>query len=332
MKRSNVSIFVPFAGCPNRCSFCDQNKITGTVNKTTPEDVRLAIETALSSGGIDSKSSEIAFFGGSFTAIEEEYMESLLKAAQKYLSQFKGIRISTRPDCIDEEKLEMLKSYGVTAIELGAQSMCDDVLLLNNRGHNSNCVREASKLINKYGFSLGLQMMTGLYGATESKDIFTAEEFIKLKPDTVRIYPTVVLKGTELCLLYERGLYKPSSVEASAELCSKLIPMFESAGISVIRVGLHASKEVEDSMVAGGYHPAFRELCESKIYLHLILDKLKEMEIESGDITISVPLKNISKVIGQKKSNLHRLCELGYNPKVQGAEYLKDCRIEIQEG
>ncbi|MBR3972247.1 MAG: radical SAM protein, partial [Ruminococcus sp.] len=165
MKRSNISIFVPFAGCPNKCSFCDQHKITGQISSTTPDDVKSAIETALSSGGIDAKNSEIAFFGGSFTAIDRNYMISLLSAAKEYGSEFKGIRVSTRPDCINDEILSILKEFGVTSVELGAQSMCDEVLRLNKRGHNSYAVRSASLLIKELGFSLGLQMMTGLYGS-----------------------------------------------------------------------------------------------------------------------------------------------------------------------
>ena len=149
--------------------------------------MKFTIETALKSEGIDSKNSEIAFFGGSFTAIDREYMISLLEAAKSYLPLFKGIRISTRPDCVDNDTVTLLKSYGVTAIELGAQSMCDDVLVANDRGHSSQAVRDASEIIKSHGISLGLQMMTGLYKSDYNKDIYTADEFIKLMPDTVRV-------------------------------------------------------------------------------------------------------------------------------------------------
>ncbi|MBR7061045.1 MAG: radical SAM protein [Eubacterium sp.] len=193
MKKGNISIFVPHLGCPKQCSFCNQKTITGKQNQPTPEDVEKALETALKRRGYEY---EIAFFGGSFTAIDRQYMISLLEAAFPYIENgsVKGIRISTRPDCIDTETLDILKKYGVSSIELGAQSMDDEVLQANLRGHTAKDVENASKLIKEYGFELGLQMMTGLYKDTDEKAIETAKKIIALKPETVRIYPTVVLK------------------------------------------------------------------------------------------------------------------------------------------
>lgn len=323
---------MPFAGCPNRCSFCDQHSITGVVAKTTTDDVQKAIETALSSGSLDTDNSEIAFFGGSFTAIDREYMVSLLDAAKKYIHHFKGIRISTRPDCIDENILSLLKSYGVTAIELGAQSMCDDVLLQNDRGHNADSVRYASQLIKSYGFELGLQMMTGLYGSSDEKDTYTAQEFIKLRPDTVRIYPTVILKNTKLEAYMLSGEYVPMNVEDTVSLCAELITLFEKDNINVIRVGLHSSETVENSMLAGGYHPALRELCENKIYENLILKHISDKNIKKGNIIISVPKGAVSKVTGQKKKNLTALQKMGYFAKVSEDPSLVGRQISIQEG
>ena len=185
MSHSNISVFVPHKGCPNDCSFCNQRAISGQAVPAMPKDVENAVKIAIEYK-VDPKNTEIAFFGGSFTAIERDYMLSLLTAAKHFLDtyNFKGIRISTRPDCISEDILEILKNYGVTAIELGAQSMCDDVLLANRRGHTTDDVRKASKLIKEYGFELGLQMMTGLYKSDFAKDEYTACEIIKLKPDT----------------------------------------------------------------------------------------------------------------------------------------------------
>ena len=199
MKNANVSIFVSHFGCPQKCTFCNQHSITGAYGDVI-ENAKIAIETASRTLGENSKNAEIAFFGGSFTAIDEKYMKTLLGLAYEYVKtgQFKGIRISTRPDKISAEILDLLKSYGVTAIELGAQSMSDKVLSMNNRGHNSACVVEASGLIKSYGFELGLQMMTGMYGSDDETDIETAKKIIALSPDTVRIYPTVVIENTEL--------------------------------------------------------------------------------------------------------------------------------------
>ena len=207
---SNISIFVPHIGCPNMCSFCNQRYITGKNSAPTAENVEEAVLTALSSKNYNPETTEIAFFGGSFTAINHNYMITLLNSAFKYVHKglVAGIRISTRPDAIDRGILTILKSYGVTAIEIGAQSMNDKVLKKNNRGHTAKDVQNASKLIKEMGFSLGIQMMTGLYGDNNSEAIKTAKEIAKLKPDTVRIYPTIVLKDTDLAALYADGFYK----------------------------------------------------------------------------------------------------------------------------
>ena len=219
------------------------------------------LEQALLHLGGRAGNTEIAFFGGSFTAIDRSYMLSLLEAAKPYLSRFHGIRISTRPDYIDEEVLALLKAYGVTAIELGAQSMDNSVLELNQRGHTAEDVINAARLIRSHGFSLGLQMMTGLYGAAPETDIATAEQFIAIHPDTVRVYPTVIMRGTELATLYQNGDFVPYTPEQSVELCAKLILMFAKADITIIRLGLHYSDSLVRNSLGDNYHPAFKELC-----------------------------------------------------------------------
>lgn len=258
---------------------------------------------------------EIAFFGGSFTAIDRDYMLSLLEVASKAVKDygFIGIRCSTRPDKIDEEVLRILKKYGVTSIELGAQSMSDRILFMNDRGHDAQSVRKASSLIKSFSFELGLQMMTGLYGSSEEDDINTAKELIKLSPATVRIYPTITLENTRLADLYRSGEYNPLSLEATVNLVSKLIPMFEENGIRVIRVGLHASEEM-DVRVAGPYHPAFKELCISEILFNKISDELlKKREPSDEEIIIKCSPKLLSACIGQKKANVGKFKKLGYN-------------------
>ncbi len=242
-------------------------------------------------------------------------MVSLLEATKPYIDKFKGIRISTRPDCIDDEVLSLLKRYKVTSIELGAQSMNDEVLKANNRGHNAKDVIDASKLIKGHGFSLGLQMMTGLYRSTEKKDIYTANQFIKLRPDTVRIYPTVVMRNTELGRLFEQKIYTPQGVDKAVDLCSLLLAMFDEAGISVIRLGLHHSDSLENDMIAGAYHPAFRELCESKMMLDKALNLLENKNTDEV-YELSICPSCVSKMIGNNKSNIKRLNELGYKIKI----------------
>ena len=324
MKHINVALFVPDAGCPHRCSFCNQKTISGKITPLKVEEIDSAVEIALKNIGCNE--GEIAFFGGSFTAIDKEYMISLLERAYSYVEKglFKGIRISTRPDCIDVEILDILERYGVTAIELGCQSMDDEVLLLNRRGHAEKDVINAVGLIKARGFELGLQMMTGLYGDNDEKAVATAEKIISLKPDTVRIYPTVVLEGTEICELYNKGIYRPQTVDEAAELCKKLLLMFEEKGIKVIRLGLHSGGNVEDGFVAGPYHPAFREICESKIYFDNVISQLEGLEISEGDIEITVGSSFVSMLTGQKRCNINKLNEIGYKVKIiQNKDYEK---------
>lgn len=263
--------------------------------------------------GEKAHNAEIAFFGGSFTAIDRDYMLSLLEVANKAVKDygFIGIRCSTRPDKIDEDVLNILKKYNVTSIELGAQSMSDRILFMNDRGHDAESVRKASSLIKSFSFELGLQMMTGLYGSSEDDDIFTAEELIKLKPKTVRIYPTITLDNTRLADLYRSGEYTPPTLESTVRLVSRLIPMFEKNDINVIRVGLHASEEI-DRRIAGPYHPAFKELCMSEILFNEISEKLSEYPHKNEEISIKCSPKLLSACIGQKKANVERILKLGY--------------------
>lgn len=331
MSHSNISVFVPHKGCPNDCSFCNQKAISGQAVPATPRDVENAVKVAIEYG-VDPKNTEIAFFGGSFTAIERDYMLSLLTAAKHFLDtyNFKGIRVSTRPDCINEDILSTLKEYGVTAIELGAQSMCDDVLFANRRGHTAEDVRKASSLIKEYGFELGLQMMTGLYKSDFEKDEYTAREIIKLKPNTVRIYPTVVLENTHLGDLQKKGEYIAPNAEKSAPFCAKLLQMFNENHIKVIKLGLHSSETVESDMICGAYHPAFRELCEGHIYLEKILEKLEGKD-KNCKYVIYVNKKELSKAKGQQKRNEKALKNQGFSCIIKGKENLEEFKIEVTE-
>ena len=264
--------------------------------------------------GENSLQTEIAFFGGSFTAIDRDYMLSLLQAVQPYRDRFYGVRISTRPDAIDDEALVILRDHGVTAIELGAQSMDDSVLDLNKRGHSAQDVKNASALIREYGFSLGLQMMTGLYGSTPEKDMATAQQFVAIRPDTVRIYPTVILEGTLLADYYRHGIYTPYSLQASVDLCAELILLFEQEHIAVIRLGLHDSESLRRNSLADNYHPAFKELCENKIFLDRFLQQAAHFNTKT--LTVSLHPKSLSKFLGQKKCNWQALCDRGYDISV----------------
>lgn len=332
MRHANISIFVPHEGCTHACSFCNQKTITGQKQLSCTSEMAVAtIELALSHLQEKAKEAEIAFFGGSFTAIERARMISLLKAAYPYVSdgRFKGIRISTRPDAIDGEILDTLEEYGVTAIELGAQSMSDEVLRLNRRGHLSEDVRKASGLIKARGFELGLQMMTGLYGDSDDGAVYTASEIIKISPSTVRIYPTVVLENTYLAELMRNGEYRPQTLEEATKLCSLLIRMFYDNGINVIRVGLHSGGGVEEGYLAGAYHPAFRELCEGEIYYEAAKACLEKSG--AGKKIIYVPTGETSKMVGQSRINLARLENLGYTCKVKESTEIEKYKVLVCE-
>lgn len=328
MKHSNIALFVAHKGCKNKCSFCNQHIISGSVGSVTNQDVIDAITNAKNSG---CKNAQLAFFGGSFTAIERGYMQSLLKAAKPFVDNgdISGIRISTRPDAIDREVLQILKSYGVQSIELGAQSMDNEVLTLNDRGHTDLDVIKASELIKEHGFELGLQMMTGLFGDTNEKSMDTAKKLASLKPQTMRIYPTVVLKNTKLEQLYKNAEYKPQSLENAVCLCSKLLCFFESKNIQVIRLGLHSGGNVDDGFVAGVYHPAFRELCESKIYKDILKQQL--FKLPKGKYNVFVCQSEVSKTIGQKKSNIIYLNQCGYDCKIRQDNTLSKYEIRAEK-
>ena len=208
---------------------------------------------------------EIAFYGGSFTAIDKKIQNELLNAAFEYKSKGRvhGIRLSTRPDCIDRDILDNLKEKGVTVVELGVQSMCDDVLLLNNRGHGADIVRESAALIRQYGFSLGLQMMIGLMGDTKEKDIYTAREIAGLKPDFVRIYPAWCL-NTDLYDSYVKGDFEPLTVEQAVDICASVVDIFNKHSIKIIRLGLCLRMTKQKQFCGGPYHPRFAELVRKR--------------------------------------------------------------------
>lgn len=318
MKQTNVSIFIPHVGCPYRCSFCDQRSISGTVKPPRGEAVSRMLEEQAGHLSDIGMNAEIAFFGGSFTAVPRDYMVELLEAAKAAMNKYpvyNGIRCSTRPDCISEEILLLLKSYGVTAIELGAQSMSDEVLAANDRGHTAEDVRRAAKLIRQSGIELGLQMMTGLYRDSVENVRYTAAEFIALSPKTVRVYPTVILKGTRLGALYEKGGYTSFTFEQTVDICAELLELFEKNNIAVIRMGLHASADVEREMLGGVYHPAFREICESRLFLREMQRRFGALP--KGDYTVFTDRKNISRVIGQHRGNIAALDEAGFKIKVR---------------
>ncbi len=303
-----IPVFVPHLGCPNDCVFCNQRRISGAERPVTAAGVAQAVEraAALPPAGAER---QLAFYGGSFTAIPLAEQIELLEAAKEYIDRgdIGSVRLSTRPDAIDGEILARLRRYGVETIELGAQSMDDQVLLLSGRGHTAQDVRDASRLIKAAGFKLILQMMTGLPGDTDEKSVETARQIIDLEPDGVRVYPTVIVRGTALFDLWQAGLYREHSVEDAVRVCAKLLPMFERAGIPVIRLGLNPTEELSSGQAAGGaYHPALGELVKSRI-MYEKAEKLLAGAAPGSAVTLGVEPSQVSQMVGQHRRNIDRL-------------------------
>ena len=318
MKKNYViPVFVPHLGCPNDCIFCNQKSISGQKKNITKEDARKIIDDFLKEIPKDESEKEIAFFGGSFTAIKQNKQKELLELAYEYIEQGKvnSIRISTRPDCINKEILKMLKKYKVKTIELGVQSASDYILNRAGRGHTFKDVKKASKLIRLYGFKLGHQMMVGLPESTRIDEINTAKALIKLKPKMVRIYPVLVVKNTKLEKEYKQGVYEPLPLPQAIETCKELVRMFANKKIDIIRVGLQNTDEISDpsneksEVIAGPYHPAFRQLVESAMWYDAIVGKIKKLNVKVKEVEVKVNPIDANNVIGHKKENVKKLKE-----------------------
>ena len=301
-----IPIFIPFLGCPHDCAFCNQVKITNYKDNINKENTIRQINQYLSYFPKNENLKEIAFFGGSFTGLDEKVMISYLEIALNYKKKgiIDRIRLSTRPDYINNSILDILKKYEVDVIELGIQSLDNEILNANERGHSKEDSIMASKLIKDYGFKLGHQIMPGLYKDSFDKDIKTGLESIKMNPDMVRIYPTLVIKDTKLEKLYKECLYKPLSLDEAIEISSRLYMIYSYKKIPVIRIGLQPTENINDKndVVAGPFHPSIRQLVETnihKIYLEELINKygLK------NKIKIHISNREISIIAGNKKAN-----------------------------
>ncbi len=331
-----IPIFISHKGCPNTCVFCNQNKITAknrgaliddihSDNQITEEEITKTIEEYLSTLKKSTvKTIEIAFYGGSFTAIPAIEQSQYLAIAKKYkdAGHVNKIHISTRPDYINKEILQNLKHYGVDIIELGVQSFCDDVLVASERGHGVKEVRDASQLIKDFGFDLGLQLMIGLPNDTKDKSIYSAYELVKLSPSIARLYPTIVIKNTKLEKMLRCGEYIPLRLDEAVETTKEMYQIITNAGINVIRIGLKSSDMItEDRDIYGNtFHPAFSQLVKGKIareviekkiqdayQLYICNDKLPTDSTKVEDCKLETSLyassKNFSYMIGHNKVN-----------------------------
>lgn len=263
-RRLIIPIFIPFGGCPHQCVFCDQKGITGSAALPSLEEVKATIETYLSTWkGKGEK--EAAFYGGSFTALPLDVQKGYLETAWEFVKagRLDSLRLSTRPDCIDEKIIAFLKRYAVTTVELGVQSMVDEVLKASGRGHTAKATAEAVRLLKASNITTGLQFMPGLPGDTRLTVMETVKEIIKLSPDFVRLYPSLVLKDTPLHKMYLSGQYKPWQLDEMVEVCAEAKKLLDAAGVPIIRMGLQTTADLMESIVAGPYHPSFRQLVEA---------------------------------------------------------------------
>ena len=304
-----IPIFVPHEGCPHDCVFCNQNSITGTQSKVDAMYVEKTVNEYLKTINNDDAIIEVSFFGGTFTAIKIEKQIELLTVAKKFKdnNKIKFIRLSTRPDYIDDNILCNLKKYSVDIIELGVQSMDDEVLLKSGRGHTAEDVEHASKLIKQYGFILGHQIMIGLPGDNINKDIDTAKRVIALKPDICRIYPALVIKDTPMEKMYIKQTFKPYSLSEAVNISKIIYIMMIANKINVIRIGLQPTDEISEGndLVAGPFHPAFRELVEGSIYNDLLYDVIMnnfKSDIIVNKVLVKINPKDISKLYANGKS------------------------------
>lgn len=333
-----IPIFVPNLGCPNDCTFCNQRKISGQITNVTAQDVRDTIEYYLKNFKDDNKYVEVAFFGGSFTGIDRNVQIELLEAANEYIKtkQVNSIRISTRPDYISKDILKMLKKYHVKTIELGVQSSNDYILAKSKRNHTFADVKKASKLIRWHGFTLGHQMMVGMAESNEHDEINTAKDLIKLKPKIVRIYPVLVIKGTELARQYAAGEYMPLTVEQAVERCKQVAYLFNKHNITVIRIGLQNTNEISDpsqngsDVLAGPFHPAFRQLVEGSMWYDSIAEKIKNINTKVKKVELVVNPDDSNNVIGHKKANVRKLKDFyDVDVAIRPDENMKHGKFEV---
>lgn len=329
IKYFNIPVFIPELACPFRCIYCNQKKITGFGKGPEPASVNNIIDKHLATIPKEGSHIEIAFFGGNFTGLSETQQKIYLEIASRYFDQglISGIRLSTRPDYIDANTISLLKQYPVSAVEIGAQSMDEEVLIRSGRGHAASDVEMAAELVKKAGFSLGLQMMTGLPADTPEKSVYTAEKIAALGADNTRIYPTLIIKGTELEKMYHSGDYMPQSLEEAVELCARLFGVFERSGVEVLRMGLHPSEGLlsGDDLVAGPFSPSFGEMVRGKLWERAFLHLL---DIETAEnISVEVPGAELNYAIGYRSSNRKMLLknfrkvEFIVNNSLKGREF-----------
>lgn len=307
-----IPIFLPHLGCPHQCAFCNQTSITGVTPDTiSPETLGLLITEFLEYKKTQRRSVQVSFYGGNFLGLKKDYIRMLLDETTKFVKNKKidSIRFSTRPDTISNKKIDIIRDYPVSTIEIGAQSMDNQVLAMAKRGHTALDTEKAAALLKEQNYDVGMQMMVGLPGDDETKSLFTAQRIARLSPDFIRIYPTVVLAQSRLAVWYRNGDYTPWSLSRCVSLVKKLYLFFKSKNIPVIRMGLQASDELakDTTMLAGPYHPAFGHMVHSEIFMDMAVSLLEAERGSYEKIILNVHPRSISKMRGLKNKNVESL-------------------------
>ncbi len=330
IKNFIIPVFIPELACPFQCLYCDQRKISGKMKVASESDVLRTIHAHLKTIPKNSQV-ELGYFGGNFTGIPKQEQEKYLQLVQPFLDDkvIQNIRLSTRPDYISDEILELLKKYKVGTVELGAQSMDEEVLKKSKRGHTVIDTIKASKLIKNCGMNLGLQMMLGLPGDTKDKAIYTAQKIIELGAENTRIYPTLVIKGTKLEELYRQGNYQALKMDEAVDWTADIIKVFEKSDVKILRIGLHPSEGLLDGsdLVAGPFHPSFRELVLTEIWRK----QLDQIQFDGDFLTIAVNPKELNHAVGYQSKNklmlLKKFKKVKFitNSKLEKGKYELDC-------
>ena len=327
-KHYNIPVFLPELACPYRCVYCNQFSITGLNDIVKAEDVKHIIDSHLASFKEENRFVEVAFFGGNFTGLPLKMQNEYLDAVQPYLDKglINGIRCSTRPDYITQQRVKEIKQLGMLNIELGAQSTDNEILKHCKRGHTFEDIVEASQIILSEGITLGLQMMIGLPSSSEATDMQTAQDIVRLGAKETRIYPCIVVKDTELEIMHNSGEYKALTIEDAVRRSAKLYTYFTENDVKVLRIGLHTSDELDSTAyVAGPYHKNFAEM----VFSHIWKEKLTNIKTESKDIIINVPESQINHAIGWKGENKKLLLERFDNVEFKSQSH-KDAETQSQ--
>ena len=309
-----IPIFLPHAGCPHQCVFCNQVSITGTKHVAVNQnEIRTHIRRFLKYKSQGRKPVELAFFGGNFLGLEPQDLKSCLAVAKEFISRgvIDGIRFSTRPDTIDARRLDMLDDLPVSMVELGVQSMDDQVLALAERGHNAADSIRAVQALKRRKLGVAIQMMVGLPGDTEARSLATAHRIVALEPDCVRIYPTVVVENSGLARWFNQGKYHPLPLETAVTLVKKIYLIFKKEDIAVIRMGLQATEDLDNGslVLAGPHHPAFGHMVYSEIFYDRAVREIESAGFTSDRLSIYVYPGCISRMRGLGNSNIKKLKE-----------------------